>query len=253
MINRSEDRFWELVAMVKWPCDYKLAKMKYLKILSKKECAVFRIKIEQAYCKLGNLTSNLMSDDNQGYAISDDGYNDLIYHIIGLGKEEFYRCVNNPDLVMQKIKANDYKESFSYCIPYESDYGEYSEYSLKALIRLAKHAMKEIDLYRKMDNGIMKWLNPINGELLDIEMLIQNFLDNPTIEGAEEVSGADWINKATKKISKFFEKNYLELPRKFTNARSDGSNYNGMCTALFDNFVSDAKSVIEFEKMEIEA
>ena len=248
----SENRFWELVEMVKWPCDYQQARMKYLKILSKKECAVFRIKIEQAYCELGNLTKDLILS-NQAYTLSDDGYNDFIYHVIGLGKEEFYRCVNNPDLVIQKIKANDYEESFAYCIPYESDYGEYNEYSLKLLIRLAKHAMKEIDLYRKMDYGLMKWLNPINGELLDIEMLIQNFLDNPTIEGAEEVSGANWVNKATKKISKFFEKNYLELPRRFTEARSDGSYHNGICVALFDNFVSDAKSVIEFEKMEIEA
>jgi len=51
---------------------------------------------------------------------SDDGYSDVRYHVIGLGKEEFDKAVANPYLLEKRYKAgygtkDGYKESFAYC------------------------------------------------------------------------------------------------------------------------------------------
>ena len=66
-------------------------------------------------------------------------------------------------------------------------------------------------------------------------------------EGMENmVEGKKWVLKATNKIDKFFDKNYNELPRKFTGVRKDGSNFNGMCTAVIENTVFDAETLLQF-------
>lgn len=56
----------------------------------------------------------------------DDSHNDLIAHIIGLGKEEFYSCLDDYSLIEARGKATygspkGYRESFSYIFPYSED------------------------------------------------------------------------------------------------------------------------------------
>lgn len=234
----TEARFWELVELAKWPCDCEKMSMRYRAMLSKEECKAFRKCTVVAYGMLDKVAN---------YKIYGVGYDsDLLYHIIGMGKKAFYQHINNLHLIQKRASSDSYEESFCYCIPDEDDYKKNGKYTLESIKQIAKYAMKEVDLYHKLDNKELKWLTPIQKEIDDIEMLIQNFLDNPTNEGLEEVAGAKWVEKATKKISKFFEKNYLELPRKFTNQRTDGSCFHGMCTAIFDNMVSDANDVLEF-------
>ncbi|TRZ83697.1 hypothetical protein D4R86_00255 [bacterium] len=243
-INIPEARFWELVELAKWPCETDKMKIKYLVMLSKKECAEFRKYLIRAY----GILDDLVSESIEG--VGDDGYSDLLYHIIGLGEKEFYRHAHKPSLIQKRANSGDYKECFSYCVPYDGDYDKNNQYTSQSIKTIATQSMKEIEFFDKMDNKETKWLTHIRQEMNSIEMLMQNFLDNQTQEGLEDmIEYKVWLEKATKRIDKFFEKNYRELPRKFTDDRKNGSNYNGMCTAIFNNTVSDAEIVLEYLKV----
>lgn len=45
---------------------------------------------------------------------SDDGYSDVRYHIVGMGKGVFDDNIRNPELVGSRYRANQYQESFAY-------------------------------------------------------------------------------------------------------------------------------------------
>jgi hypothetical protein len=49
------------------------------------------------------------------YGVSDDGFNDLTAHIIGLGQGELKRVLNNPDLAKERADRGAYEENFLYC------------------------------------------------------------------------------------------------------------------------------------------
>jgi hypothetical protein len=238
-----EDKFWELVEMAHWPCDYNKMKIKYLKAMDRDECKRFRHTFSKAYCLLDSVATKL-----EDLPCGDDSYGDLLHHIIGLGRELFYDYCNDPSMIKALADSYGYKESYSYCIPYDSDYSDDGQYSLKAIIRNTKKSIEEIKKFRKMDIGDhwnqdnWKNLEPIGEEIDKINNLMVQFLKDPTESGLKElIKQKNFVNKASKKIEKFFHDNYLELPRKFTEG-------NGFSTALITNAVADAENVLEFIK-----
>jgi hypothetical protein len=50
----------------------------------------------------------------------DDSFNDMVHHVIGLGETYFNKVMKHPEL----LNDLDFVESFSYCIPYDSDFEE---------------------------------------------------------------------------------------------------------------------------------
>lgn len=46
---------------------------------------------------------------------SGDGMSDLFYHVIGLGKEEFEKCMKSPRRLEVRHNTGGYKECFAYC------------------------------------------------------------------------------------------------------------------------------------------
>ena len=242
----EENAFWDLVKLSDWPNkDSAKVKIMYRKMLSKEQCNGFRNIVGTAYDILDNeLVNHPEISDNLGTGY--DGYGDLFHHIIGLGKVQFYKHVNNLKLVEKLAHSRKYKESFAYCIPYDDDYEKNNMYTIEYVVNNAKASVKEIRMYDKMDNGE---LCDIDKEMDAMKEIFKIFINNPTQDGlCDLVSHKNYIAKACKKIGKFFEKNYDELPRKFTVSRKDGSDFRGMCTALFDNTVSDAEEVLEYLK-----
>lgn len=70
-----------------------------------------------------------------GWDIGDDGFGDLISHIVGCGSATYYREMHNPELAYARIaktfaknsnaqfkRSEGFVEKFSYCFPYPSDY-----------------------------------------------------------------------------------------------------------------------------------
>lgn len=48
----------------------------------------------------------------------DDGFGDLMSHMVGLGKEHFEACMADPMMVVKRGQHSYYVEKFSYCIPH---------------------------------------------------------------------------------------------------------------------------------------
>ena len=120
----SEDRFWELVAMTDWPNKgYDQPKIDYLKSLNKSTGLKFR-KIVDA---LWNVLDEFIGSERNPAGGGDDSHSDLLYHIIGLGRTEFYAHLKDYSLMEARGEADynsaeGYKESFGYAIPYKSDW-----------------------------------------------------------------------------------------------------------------------------------
>ena len=114
----TEDRFWQLVGFANWPNDgYEGPNAMYRSSLSKEEGIEFR-KIVYA---LWGLLDHEIGERNPAGG-SDDSHSDFCYHIIGLGRKQFYTHLNDYSLMEARGVAGDYKESFGYAVPYEDDW-----------------------------------------------------------------------------------------------------------------------------------
>ena len=118
-IKMTEDQFWIIVDAIGWGyiCNtarsYVIVRKNLGKDLSLKKTQDLRAIMSLA-C---NLLDKFIGLDRNPAGGSDDSHNDLISHIIGLGKVKFYACLSDYNL----IASQEYKESFSYCLPYEED------------------------------------------------------------------------------------------------------------------------------------
>lgn len=92
---------------------------------------------------------------------SDDGFSDVTHHIVGMGKEEFDRCVANPKLVEKRYNAKygtpeGYRESFAYVFlepePKRTEADKKAEFV--NLIRRTEEVEKEIERLTEVLNGM---------------------------------------------------------------------------------------------------
>lgn len=119
--------------------------------------------------------------------------------------------------------------------------------TIAEIVSISKYSVKEIDRMLNMNiNSKYDYLKDIYEELRNMRLVLKAFINTPTVENLKVlVDHKVYFTKSTKKIEKFFSDNYDELPRKFTDDREDGSNFNGMCTAVIDNTISDAEDVLK--------
>jgi len=111
--NMDEDRFWELVAIAKWPKrNYDRVQYDYIKILTPYEVYEFKELVSILGERAGNMIALVMGSDSSS---------DLCKHIVGLGREEYYRHMNNTELIGERWESCDYFECFTYCIPQARD------------------------------------------------------------------------------------------------------------------------------------
>jgi hypothetical protein len=241
----TDKQFWTNVELAKWPCDYNKAKIMYRKLFSREECAEFRSIKGKYHKELDRYITQKDHDNSLG--VGDDGYNDLLNYIIGLGKKTYDKCLKDFELV--KKLSESYEEPYCYCIPYDSDYDEKTNpYTINKIVKSAKSCIQEIEYFDKMDKD-GKYLMPIVTELRYLEAWVLGVLVEKNENGLKGLIGNKAkVEKATKAIDKFFNDEYLELPRKFTERRENGSNFNGFCTAKFNNLCDDAELVLEYLK-----
>jgi len=185
----TEPRFWELVAQADWPKkQYDAIKMHYLKTINQQECIELRGIADGLWKMLDDFC-----EDKCPAMGSDDSHSDLFYHIIGLGKNEFYACMKNYELIKARGHApyeskEGYEESFGYCLPYHDE----AKNPGKAIRVLEQDIKDRINL---RNNKI-----EINGKEYDAEdimgfdMLMQNISD--TLSEADD----DFVSKIYNKV-----------------------------------------------------
>jgi len=116
--NPTVEKFWEVVKQVKWTSDHNYTRIKYqfMRSFTKPQMDGLRRRLEQMTNNLDRKISNRVE------GVGDDGYSDLLAHIVGTGKEAYDAVMADPSIAQDIIDRNQYKESFSYAFPYEDDW-----------------------------------------------------------------------------------------------------------------------------------
>jgi hypothetical protein len=112
----TEQEFWEIIDALRWSDDhdYKRIKRELMQRFPTPEALKpFRRIFEEKTAAV----SNAGDSDH-----CSDSWSDTVNHIVGLGREEFDRCIADPSLIEARWEACDYQESFSYAVPHDSDY-----------------------------------------------------------------------------------------------------------------------------------
>ena len=176
--SMTEDRFWELVTRTNWPHEgYDRPKLRYLQTLKPKEGKQFRAVVD----KLWAVLDRFVGDRNPAGG-GDDSHSDLMYHIIGIGKDEFYACLKSYKKMEAKghWKPNNkegYVESFGYAVPYKDEWDD-PEKEIECL-------MESIERRNAPDK--------IEIDTLDIQMVLDNISE--TLSEADGDFVAEIYNK----------------------------------------------------------
>lgn len=115
--------FWEIVDKLNWSNDRdfnKHAKRIYSGEFGNPQVINYQFQL---------LASNLKRKLNEAQSkykmshipLGDDGYDDLIAHIIGLGQKTYKNTLVKPQIAYDRVIRNDFDEGFQYCFnePYE--------------------------------------------------------------------------------------------------------------------------------------
>ena len=133
--NKLEKKFWDVVDQINWKklcqehrdpvkfgrrivrtkLDLSLEEIEELR----KECRRLYEQLKQKaelIClrKCGHKDVNCIKPDIpklKNFSVSDDGFFDMLNHVIGLGKERYYEALEDID----KMWITNYKECFEYC------------------------------------------------------------------------------------------------------------------------------------------
>jgi len=214
--------FWDKVAQIGWgtkTTDYGTIKRDLLKAWTPE-------KAEKMSDVFGMLSNALyVKCDKVVDGVGDDSFGDLRAHIIGLGREEFNRVMENPKLAQERINKGDYKESFSYCLPYASDY---------ALLDPAKYVERAHYIVSALKEGLgddrfepvfpkMKELMNVFAPALEGQVLLILSLEKNALALQKAISKrADWLWR--------------------DQCRSGG---HFACSAAVANFFNDARRYLE--------
>lgn len=106
-----EDEFWKLTEPLGWgtkSTDYRVLGVQLLYQVGRDKLD----ELNQTYTVLRKRLDKAVGKhvDNLG----DDGYNDLLAHIIGLGRMVYEHTIAHPELARQRAEEYDFTESFSY-------------------------------------------------------------------------------------------------------------------------------------------
>jgi hypothetical protein len=83
--------------------------------------------------------------------VGDDGFGDLIAHVIGMGRDAYEQALAEPAQVVERGQSGDFEESFAYAIPDRDSYakllpGRYAERARKLRRDYAEAAERAVDL-----------------------------------------------------------------------------------------------------------
>lgn len=112
------DEFWSEVEKIKWAknADADKIKARLLREWSPEKAGRMREAFSyikhQLYVRLDKVVQSC----------GDDGFDDLLSHIIGMGRDVYNANMEDPSLAQQRLRRGDVSESFAYCIPYEGDF-----------------------------------------------------------------------------------------------------------------------------------
>jgi hypothetical protein len=119
----TDKRFWEIVDSVGWPVeDTDEAKVKILMNTAPAEVEKLREELNERTSTLRELFDEERERVDEDFYVSGDGLSDCVNHIVGLGKLAYQNCLECPQAIVDRYRVGEYTESFSYAIPYPTEY-----------------------------------------------------------------------------------------------------------------------------------
>ena len=106
----NDTKFWEIVEKCGWSksTDYKAIRKMLEETYSNRELCEFRDMLHIKYNKLYKTLDKVVTN------LGDDSFDDLLYHIIGLGREEYDKVMKTTAFGVERAKAYNFVESFVY-------------------------------------------------------------------------------------------------------------------------------------------
>lgn len=124
--SMSYNEFWKITEPLGWgtrTTDYNKIKQHLMETLTPEQgFALIETYLKIRHQLVKQLDRWADENDDSRFQIGDDSFDDLTNHIIGLGKREYEAVLKNPELAAERAAKWDFKESFSYAIPYKSDW-----------------------------------------------------------------------------------------------------------------------------------
>lgn len=122
----TEERFWAIVEMADWPArqteDSDRGKIFLMSRLDRGEVHQLRGIYESLSNDLWLAVGNHLKSTDQVIGVGDDGYGDLVAHVIGLGRAEYEKAMADPQVVVERGRARKFASNFSYILPWPQDY-----------------------------------------------------------------------------------------------------------------------------------
>lgn len=141
----SEAKFWKDIEPLGWgtkSTDYKAMKKILLNTWDEEEAESVSDLIRKLRGQLGKAVTEWQDDNDQDLGLYGDSYEDLMNHIIGMGKKEFDACIKDPSRIADRADKSAYTESFAYALPHYTDYQK-REQGLKHFHQWAGEVMGE--------------------------------------------------------------------------------------------------------------
>jgi len=149
----NDKTFWALVKEQNWPATAKntdYEKARFFTNHTVEVCGEYRKTIREKYLNLHDAMVSWERNSHRHVPCGDDGYSDLLNHIIGLGQKIYEASLKNPTLIFNRAEKGMYVESFYYVVP-----GEYDLVDLnpQKYVDWAAKTYYEIVHGKKMDTG----------------------------------------------------------------------------------------------------
>jgi hypothetical protein len=223
----TPELFWAEVALIGWSDSpekkfYDKAKARLLRRWTGEFLEEFNEIKDELQSKLARAVEAKEQETGESTGCGDDGWGDLMNHVIGLGKEEYEASLADPMRVIKRGQAYNYAESFGYCVPYGSDI----EYISKGLyIKRAREIVENLTQLKQSRFG---------GDFEDLEPLLQLMMR--VVNGRLDLLQTEGLGERVAKLRKEREAR-LRVEREALRVL-DPQGW------LFDNTVSDARTYL---------
>jgi len=116
------DQFWAEVALIGWKEngneDSSLVQKNLLRRWDDEFCESMRDIHGEFTTELAQAVEKTERATGESSECGDDGFGDLMSHMVGLGKDAYEAALADPMLVIKRGQKHKYEECFSYCLPY---------------------------------------------------------------------------------------------------------------------------------------
>jgi len=223
----TPEKFWNEVALIGWTDKpekgfYDKAKARLLRRWTGEFLEEFGEMKDELISALGLAVEAKEKGSGESSGCGDDGFGDLLNHVVGLGKEEYEASLADPMRVIKRGQAYDYAESFGYCIPYGTD------------IELISKGLYITRARKIVDNLTALKQSRFGKDFEDLDPLLQLMMR--VVNGRVELLLTEGLEERVAKLRKA-RKARLRAEREALQALDPQS-------WMFDNTVSDAVSYL---------